>query len=64
MDSGREHDVYRRFHDLYGLDIRRDQADAARPQGAGWDRGALEHRAASFARTYALRELTSGGGAP
>ncbi len=64
VDSGREHDVYRRFYDLYGLDIRRDQAGAARPQGAGWDRGALEHRAASLARTYALRELTSGGGAP
>ncbi len=43
IDSGSEHPVYQTFQDLYGLDIRRDQAGNSRPQGAGWDRGAFEH---------------------
>ncbi|ADR35798.1 choice-of-anchor Q domain-containing protein [Oceanithermus profundus] len=42
IDSGSEHDVYQRFFDLYGLDIRRDAAGTPRPQGAAWDRGAYE----------------------
>ena len=36
-------DVYQTFANLYGININVDLAHTPRPQGAGWDIGALEH---------------------
>jgi len=38
-------DAYQIFEDLYGIDIRKDAAGLARPQGNGWDIGAYEYDA-------------------
>ncbi len=43
IDSGRVSDAYQVFQNLYGIDIRKDVAGLARPQGSGWDMGAFEY---------------------
>ncbi|WP_457670612.1 choice-of-anchor Q domain-containing protein, partial [Thiolapillus sp.] len=42
IDRNTENDVYQIFQNLYGIDIRVDNDGDMRPQGAGWDIGALE----------------------
>jgi hypothetical protein len=42
IDSGVADEAYATFQALYGIDIRKDKAGRARPQGAGWDIGAYE----------------------
>jgi hypothetical protein len=42
LDAGTTPDVYGVFQRLYGLDITRDRAGNARPQGRAFDLGALE----------------------
>ena len=41
-DVAIETTAYSTFQSLYGIDIRVDNAGAARPQGLGWDAGAFE----------------------
>ena len=43
IDRGVLNTVYATFSTLYGIDISRDAAGVARPQGAGWDIGAYEY---------------------
>ena len=42
VDAGFAHPAYTYYQTTYGLDIRRDPAGTARPQGAAWDIGAYE----------------------
>jgi hypothetical protein len=42
VDAGAAESVYATFQGLYGIDIARDAEGNPRPQGAGWDMGALE----------------------
>lgn len=41
--SGIVDEVYDRFQELYGIDIRKDIMGRARPAGGGWDIGAYEY---------------------
>ena len=41
--AGAESDEYRKFQELYGIDIRRGFDGGMRPAGSGWDIGACEH---------------------
>jgi len=41
--AGDVNEVFARFEGLYGIDIRKDIAERARPQGGGWDIGAYEY---------------------
>ena len=43
IDAGMVSSVYQTFQDAYGIDIRQDANNLVRPQGAGWDIGALEY---------------------
>ena len=47
VDSINEHHVYAAFASRYQLDIRKDAAGAARPQGSGFDIGAYEYAGGS-----------------
>ncbi|MFC1631146.1 dockerin type I domain-containing protein, partial [Candidatus Omnitrophota bacterium] len=46
--SGIVQQVFDRFEQLYGIDIRKDMEGISRPQGAGWDIGAYEYGASGF----------------
>jgi hypothetical protein len=43
IDAGTQSDVYQKFQDLYGINIRRGFNGGVRPSGAGWDIGACEY---------------------
>lgn len=49
IDRNTESDVYQIFQNLYGIDIKVDNDGNARPQGTGWDTGALESLCSSLA---------------
>ena len=42
-NTGAADDAYQEFYSLYGIDIAKDFAGRARPQGPQWDMGALEY---------------------
>ncbi len=43
IDAGVETEVYQKFQNLYGIDIRRGFDGGPRPLGTGWDIGACEY---------------------
>lgn len=43
IDMANQLSLYEMFSELYGIDIRKDIAGRARPQGGGWDIGAYEY---------------------
>jgi hypothetical protein len=68
IDSGVESEVYQRFYDLYGIDIRKDIEGRIRPQdgdnneSAEWDIGAYEYTGGiggASAQSYTPTELPS-----
>ena len=56
IDKGAESDVYQKFQDLYGIDIRRGFDGGVRPLGAGWDIGACEYDHKRIAAPKGLRQ--------
>ncbi|MEZ4726070.1 MAG: Ig-like domain-containing protein [Caldilineaceae bacterium] len=59
LDAGIAHEVYQRFFDLYGLDIRVDYRNQPRPQGQGWDLGAHEGNTLATTATPGVTPIAS-----
>ncbi len=62
IDGGAVEAAYATFQQLYGIDIRKDKAGRARPQGAAWDMGAYEFASGGGTTTQLLTVVKAGDG--